>query len=164
MPKPSSKAPDRHFMLIPETSVPWQELREGERFGNRWRALANHAGAERIGVSIEELPPGKQSVPFHYHMNEEEHLYVLSGTASLRWGDETHTLKPGDYACFKAGDQRGHCLINNSTDVFRFIMIGEKNPHDVCVYPDSNKVKIRSTDTILSLDNPLEYWDGEKTG
>ncbi|MGQ0531866.1 MAG: cupin domain-containing protein [Caulobacteraceae bacterium] len=149
-------------------SLQWTEWSEGARYGSRWRVLSDtrEADKRKIGVSYEELPPGKQSCPFHYHMLEEEHIIALEGEATLRLGDERYTIKAGDYVGFPAGQRAGHCLVNEGDKPFRFIMIGDNQPNEVCVYPDSNKVSIsalRDPDRfILRLGERLDYWDGEK--
>lgn len=147
---------------IHSDDVPWEPWSEGTRFGSRARKLSKVAGAKHVGVLIEELPPGKQSCPFHYHMLEEEHLYVLEGSATLRLGDATHVIASGDYVCFPAGQRAGHCLVNHTDAPFRFLMIGEKNPHEVCVYPDSGKVAVDALGVILDLAATRDYWTGEK--
>ncbi|MBX3193199.1 MAG: cupin domain-containing protein [Labilithrix sp.] len=145
-------------------SVPWEEFSRGVRFGNRFRVLSSaRGGRNKIGVSYEELPPGKQSVPFHYHLVEEEHIVALEGECTLRLGDARYTLRAGDYVGFPAGERVGHCLINETDAPFRFIMIGDHADHEVAVYPDSNKVLIRGLDGALLRDeNRLDYFDGEK--
>jgi len=146
-------------------SVPWEEFFSGERFGNRFRVLSNTRGEEqrKIGVSYEELAPGKQSVPFHYHLIEEEHIIALEGECTLRWGEERFPFRAGQYVCFPAGMRLGHCLINETDKPFRFIMIGTHDPNEVAVYPDSNKIMIRGLDrAILRDENRLDYFDGEK--
>jgi len=141
--------------------VPLEEWGHGDRFGGTVRRLGKFGGATHIGVNLEELPPGKQSCPLHFHTLEEEHLYALEGRATLRLGDERHELAPGDYVCFPAGQQAGHALINNGTAPFRFLMIGERNRNDVVVYPDSGKVLVKSADAIFRRDSAVDYWDGE---
>jgi uncharacterized cupin superfamily protein len=44
-------------------------------------------------------------------------------------------------------------------------MIGERNPNDVCVYPDSNKLAVNAlrTDSIFDMSGIRTYWDGEQT-
>ena len=79
---------------------PWKEWSQGERFGSRYRDLGRFGGGSPVGVSMEELAPGKQSVPQHYHMLEEEHVLILSGSATLLFGDECIPLKEGDFVCF----------------------------------------------------------------
>lgn len=155
---------DPKFPPIASESVPWQNNHHGERFGTRWRHLTMAAVGEpyRVGVAIEELPPGKQTVPFHYHMLEEEHVLVLEGEMTLRLGDERHPMKAGDYVCFPAGRKVGHCLINESNAVCRYVIIGEHNPNEVSVYPDSNKVQVRWLDERYDRAAQREYWDGEE--
>ena len=69
--------------------MPWTEWGQGVRFGSRFKVLSDtRKDGRKIGVSYEELPPGKQSVPFHYHLVEEEHIVALEGEATLRLGDE----------------------------------------------------------------------------
>jgi uncharacterized cupin superfamily protein len=144
--------------------VPWTEWSQGVRFGSRYRVLSDTRQDKRkIGVSYEELPPGKQSVPFHYHLIEEEHIVALEGECTLRLGEERHTLRAGDYVGFPAGQRVGHCLINETDKPFRFIMIGDRSPNEVCVYPDSRKIMIEAFDRAILRDGELlDYWDGEK--
>jgi uncharacterized cupin superfamily protein len=153
---------------IASESVAWETWSKGTRFGSRFRHLTSAAIGENyhVGMQIEELAPGMHSSPAHYHMLEEEHVFVLEGQLTLRLGDETHTMKPGDYVCFPAGQAAGHCLVNESTAVCRFLVIGEKNPNEVCVYTDSNKVMVRSLGrgkNIFEAAAIKDYWDGETT-
>ncbi len=149
-------------------SLPWTEWSESVRYGSRWRVLSDTRGADKrkIGVSYEELPPGKQSCPLHYHMVEEEHIIALEGEATLRLGDERYKIKAGDYVGFPAGQRAGHCLVNDGDKPFCFIMIGDNQPNEVCVYPDSNKISVsalRDNDRFIVRNGErLDYWDGEK--
>lgn len=146
-------------------SVPWEDWHEGTRFGSRFRHLTTAAIGKgyHVGVQIEELAPGKQTAPAHYHMLEEEHVLVLDGTCTLRLGDERLPLRAGDYACFPAGQKVGHCLVNEGTETCRFLVIGERSPNEVCVYPDSGKVLVRSLHEIYDRRAIRAYWDGEST-
>ncbi|HYD87894.1 MAG TPA: cupin domain-containing protein [Vitreimonas sp.] len=145
-------------------TVPWTEWSESVRFGSRYRVLSDtRKDGRKIGVSYEELPPGKQSVPFHYHMVEEEHIIALEGEATLRLGDARYPIKAGDYVGFPAGQRAGHCLINETDKPFRFIMIGDRAANETCVYPDSGKIMINSLDRLILREGAsIDYWDGEK--
>ncbi|RVB65300.1 cupin domain-containing protein, partial [Mesorhizobium sp. M7A.F.Ca.CA.002.03.2.1] len=96
--------------------VPWTEWSDVPRFGLRYRHLSLAALGEkhRVGVAIEELPAGKQSSPAHYHIFEEEHVFILEGALTAYVGDAAYAMKSGDYICFPAGAAAGHCLINTS--------------------------------------------------
>ena len=150
---------------IAAESVPWKEWGEGERFLSRYRHLTTAAAGlgYHVGVEIDELPPGKQSAPAHYHMLEEEHIFVLEGGCTLRLGDERHELRAGDYVCFPAGQALGHCLINEGHAICRLLVIGERSPNEVCVYTDSNKVLVRNLGEIYDKRAVRKYWDGEMT-
>lgn len=159
---------ERCYAPICAEDVAWTEWSDVPRFGVRYRHLSLAALGEtyRIGVAIEELPPGMQTAPAHYHIFEEEHIFVLEGTLTLRLGDRRHTLRPGDYVCFPAGQKAGHCLINETDSTCRYVIIGENDPNDVVVYTDSNKVLVRSLGrrALFDLGSTRGYWDGEETG
>jgi len=151
------------FPPVASEDVAWEPFERG-RFGSRFKHLTRAAMGERpyhVGVAIEELPPGKQSCPFHFHMLEEEHLLVLEGECTLRLGEERITFRAGDYAVFPAGDKVGHCLVNETDRDCRYVVIGENNPNESCVYPDSNKVSNRWLGERYDRAATRDYWDGE---
>lgn len=146
-------------------SIDWTPWSHGEKFGGQVKHLTKAALGEttryHVGLAIEELPPGKQSCPLHFHMLEEEHVYMLEGAVTLRLGDERLTLKAGDFASFPAGLKVGHCFINETDAPARYLIIGEDNPNEVCVYPDSNKVYVRWLGERYDCAAKRDYWDGE---
>lgn len=153
---------------IASRDVAWEEWAEVPRFGLRYRHLTRAAvGADyRVGVAIEELPPGRQSSPAHFHVLEEEHVFILEGTLTLRLGARAHAMKAGDYACFPAGQKAGHCLVNAGDAPCRYVVVGERNPNEVVVYTDSDKVLVRALGPRAIFDRSAKrgYWDGEDTG
>lgn len=158
-------APPKAFSSL---DIPWTEWSEAPRFALRYRHLSRAGLGDdyRVGVAIEELAPGKQSSPAHYHIFEEEHVYILEGALTVRIGADTHDMKAGDYVCFPAGQKAGHCLINNSGAICRYVIVGERNPNEVVVYIDSGKVLVRALGrrAIFDLAATRGYWDGEDTG
>lgn len=158
------RAPVRGPIKIED--VPWKEWSSGARFSGRVRHLTRQfipeeRGQYHVGVAIEELQPGKQSCPAHYHLTEEEHVMVLEGTLTLRLGDEAYEMKAGDYVCFPAGQAAGHCLVNRGTAPVRYLLIGEHNDDEVAVYTDSNKFMVRQLG-VFDRAAERNYWDGEK--
>src|SRR5918998_3104331 len=114
-------APPKPFSSL---DVAWTESSEAPRFALRYRHLSRAAMGEdyRVGVAIEELAPGKQSSPAHYHIFEEEHVYILEGALTVRIGLETSVMTAGDYVCFPAGRKAGHCLVNTSGATCRYVI------------------------------------------
>ncbi len=152
------------YRPVATESIPWETWSRASEFGSRFRHLTKAAIGEpyHVGVAIEELSPGKQSCPLHFHMLEEEHILMLEGECTLRLGEERIRFKAGDYACFPAGEKTGHCLINEGTATCRYVVIGEDSPNESCVYPDSNKVSNRWLGERYDRAAQRDYWDGEE--
>src|SRR3546814_1290723 len=103
--KPAPKPPTP----LASSDIPWQVWSDVPRFAVRYRhlSLAALGEAYRVGVAIEELAPGMQSSPAHWHVFEEEHLYILAGSLTVRIGAGSYAMTAGDYVCFPAGTQAG---------------------------------------------------------
>lgn len=153
---------------IASEEIPWTEWSDVPRFGVRYRHLTLAGGDENyhVGVAIEELPAGMQTAPAHYHIFEEEHVYMLAGSVTLRLGAERHRMEAGDYVCFPAGQMAGHCLVNETAAPARYVIIGENNPNEVAVYTDTGKVLVRALGNraIFDMNALRTYWEGEQTG
>ena len=141
--------------------VPWEEYSHGERFGTRFRQLGEYGGCSHVGVCMEEIAPGRQTYPAHYHMLEEEHLLVLEGRPTLRLGDETFAMGPGSYVCFPAGQKAGHALVNETDSPVRYLIVGERNPNEVTVHTDTGRVGVRLIGGGYRMADIMEYWEGE---
>ncbi|MDR6288485.1 putative cupin superfamily protein [Inquilinus ginsengisoli] len=153
---------------ISSQDVPWTEWVDIPRFTTRYRHLTRAVVGDdyHVGVVIEELGPGKQSSPAHYHIFEEEHVFILEGTLTARIGAERHEMKAGDYVCYPAGQKAGHCLLNTGDTVCRYLVVGERSPNEICVYTDSGKMLVRPLGrrALFDLAATRNYWDGEETG
>ncbi len=93
----------------------------------------------QFGAFVEILPPGSKSSIKHWHMEEDEMIYVLEGEVLLHEGDTHSTLRPGEAATFKAGVSAGHCLENASGEDARYLVIGTRAAADVATYPDEDR-------------------------
>src|SRR2546423_316612 len=76
--------------------------------------------ASKLGASWFEIQPGKKAFPFHFHLANEEAIFVLEGEGVLRNGDEEHTVRAGDYIALPPGPP-GHQLINRSSAPLRYL-------------------------------------------
>ena len=104
----------------------------------RGKALGDFEGDAKIGVGLLELPSGSNTKPAHWHTQEEEHLYVLRGRATLHLGERQFPLRPGSFVCFPAGQEEPHYLDNTGTETFVYVMIGERIDGDRVVYPSGS--------------------------
>ena len=137
--------------------------REGERFGRDIWQLSSQTRGDRIGMAVEELLPGKQACPAHYHMDEEEHVLILEGSLTLLLGEARYTMTKDDHVKFPAGQEVPHSLINETDEICRYLVLSDVTPLDVIVYTDSQKIFVRATDEFYDYSKNFAYWDREKT-
>ena len=139
--------------------------RETGRFGVEVREVGRALGTRDLGYCVVSLDPGRVSCPFHFHHAEEEAFHVLSGEAVLRQGDEDGEeevpLGAGDFVSFPAGTGVAHQFINRSDVPFVYVAFSTRVRHDVCEYPDSNKVNLRGSGTIMDRGERRAYFHGE---
>lgn len=130
--------------VVGEGDIGWSEQRHEGRFGHRRKRLAEAAGGLKVGCSLYEVEPGRAAFPRHYHLANEEAIYVLEGSGTLRLGREGEevALSRGDYAALPTGADGAHQLVNTSDSVLRYLCLSTAVEPDVLVYPDSGKVGI----------------------
>jgi uncharacterized cupin superfamily protein len=133
---------DRPSNVVGEGDLGWSEQRHGEKFGHRRKRLGSAAGGRRVGCSLYEVEPGRAAFPRHYHLANEEAIYVLEGSGTLRLGEEGEevALSLGDYVALPVGADGAHQLVNTSRAVLRYLCLSTVVEPDVLVYPDSGKV------------------------
>jgi uncharacterized cupin superfamily protein len=120
----------------------WEEQSHGEKFGYRRKQLGSAAGGEKLGCSLYEVPPGRRAWPYHYHLANEEAIYVLEGSGILRVGGEEVQVSKGDYVALPARSEAAHQLVNSFEAVLRYLCFSTMVEPDVMVYPDSGKIGI----------------------
>ncbi|RCW20235.1 putative cupin superfamily protein [Ciceribacter lividus] len=104
----------------------------------RARLLSDAGGLTQFGAFLETLPPGSFSSHKHWHENEDEFIYVLSGRVTLNEGDSLTEMQPGDAATFKAGVAVGHRLENRSEEPATYLVVGTRSPDEVVHYTDKD--------------------------
>lgn len=159
--------------VISSDDLTWNESTRGDFHHVLYKSLSSNSAGKEIGCSLFELPPHKQSFPFHYHLANEEAIFVLEGTGQLRLGDQRLSVKSGDYIALPNHPNAGRQMINNSDAPLRYLCISTMNAPDVAVYPDSKKVAVfggmapggNESDctyfALLKETNSADYWDDE---
>ena len=94
------------------------------------------AGLSDFGVNLTELPPGCWSSQRHWHSEEDECLFVLSGELMLVTAAGEERLVAGDFAAFPKNAPDGHHVINRSAAGATYLEIGSRSASDICSYPD----------------------------
>jgi uncharacterized cupin superfamily protein len=118
-------------------------------------------GAEQLGLSVYELPPGQSVCPYHYEVGFEEWLIVLVGRPVLRTPDGEQELRPWDVAFFPNGEDGAHKVTNRTEEHVRVAMLSNKTQPGVLVYPDSDKLGVWPQNKLFRLGDAVDYWEGE---
>lgn len=140
---------------------------EASEISVRSRELAVVLGARDLGFCVVTLEAGKRSCPYHFHHSEEELFVVLEGRGMLRQGDESGAeeeleVAAGDFVSFPPGTGIAHEFRNHTDAPFRYLALSNRLPHDVCEYPDSDKILVRGPRRRMLRRTPtLDYFDGE---
>jgi uncharacterized cupin superfamily protein len=118
----------------------YDELRDGEGFRANRARVSRQAGAERLGLSLWEVPPGEAAYPYHAHLTEEELVIVLEGRPSLRTPAGWRDLEQGEVVSFLRGEQGAHQIVNRTDSNVRFLAFSTHGEPDVVLQLDSGKV------------------------
>jgi uncharacterized cupin superfamily protein len=121
-------------------------------------------GAQKIGGTVYELPPGQSLCPYHYEY-DEEWLIVLEGEVVIRHPEGEDVLRAGDATAFPIGPTGAHKASNATDTPARFLMLSTKVDPAVAVYPDSGKIAVWTGNddehVMTRLGTRIDYYDGE---
>jgi uncharacterized cupin superfamily protein len=161
----------RHPNVVHLSEVEPRTVSAGTRFGFTTRWFTRATGAQGVGCSWFEVPPGKTAFAMHYHCANEESTYVLEGEGTLRIGGQTLEIRAGDYMTFPVGPDAAHEIVNTGSTPLRYLAFSTLLTTDVVVYPDSGKISamaaprfgeapwVRAT---FRESEQVGYYDGEK--
>ena len=131
--------------------------------------ISENIGAEKLGYSTMILEPGFKACPFHNHHVNEEMFLILSGSGTLRFGEQEYKIVKDDIiACPPGGAERAHQIINTGNEPLTVLCVSTNEPVDICEYPDSNKTLSmagaqgnRTFRHISRLGDKVDYYEGE---
>src|SRR5262245_10111821 len=111
---------ERPNTVVNEEKVAWDEQDHGRMAWKR-KNLGAAATGSKLGCSLYELAPGKKSFPYHYHTANEEAIYVLEGSGTLRLGGSEVPIAKGDYITLQVGEEGAHQVLNTSEASLRYL-------------------------------------------
>ena len=119
-------------------------------------------GAELLGCTVYELPPGERVFPYHWHLGNEEWLIAVSGRPTLRTPEGERELAPGDVVAFPEGEGGGHDVANRTGEPARVAIFSTRR-RGTAFYPDSDKVGAGPPQDrrYYRRSDAVDYWDGE---
>lgn len=102
------------------------------------KSLGDATGLTGLGIHLIEVAPPHESTEIHVHYHEDEAVFILSGTAIARIGDDEHAVSAGDFIGYRKGGL-AHGLRATGTETLRVLVIGQRLDHDVTDYPRLGK-------------------------
>jgi uncharacterized cupin superfamily protein len=130
-------------------------------YGGRSAEVGFAIGARRIGYRVAIVAPGTTWCPYHWHTREEELFYVIDGTPTVRVPHGEFVARPGDFIAFPPDPSGAHKLWNASERDCTIVMLAATDSGDTCFYPDSRKLLVEASDTLVRDYPQLDYYDGE---
>ena len=101
----------------------------------RYRHITEAGRLAQFGAALETLLPGGQSSQMHWEEHEDEFLYLLAGSLTVVEDGVETVIGPGDACCWKAGVPVAHCLKNHGDAPATYLIVGSRDPANVCHYP-----------------------------
>jgi uncharacterized cupin superfamily protein len=159
----------KHILNVADAVL--QPVGNGAKFVADFASLGAGIGAEKLGVSVCVVPPGKRAFPRHAHHVNEEMMFILDGTGTYHCGSESAAIRAGDLIAAPPGDaSTAHQIENTSEGPLRYLTFSTKLEPEVVEYPDSGKFGVTSfagaaTPTLRFLgrkETSLGYFDGEE--
>lgn len=99
---------------------------------NRFTVKPVIEDVSKCTANFVEVEPGKYAYGYHYHEENEEVFYIISGEASVKTEKGDIRLKAGDAICFPADINGSHVISNPSkTEKLIYLDFGTANKPDV---------------------------------
>jgi uncharacterized cupin superfamily protein len=121
-----------------ETENPFPEVFHEKMGVSFFRSLSDQFQLSAFGVNMEVVQPGGSSGLAHWHTESEEFVYVLSGTLTLQYGENSYEMSTGDCIGFKANEGLGHRLINKTEKETSFLVVGSRSSNDKAIYDEDD--------------------------
>ncbi len=112
-------------------------------------ALGNPFDLTQFGVNLITLQPGAASSQRHWHEQEDEFVYAVSGEMVLISNAGRHAFAPGMFAGFKANNGDAHQIVNESHAPASFLVVGTRSDNEVAHYPDVDMKAVKTAGTFV---------------
>jgi len=162
----------KHEHVVHLSEIPLDKVGtpEGSVFAGMRQRVGAQIGAQKLGYSFFNVPPGKAAFPYHTHSGNEEMIYIIDGEAILRLGKEELPVAAGTVIACPPGAEYPHQLVNTGNKKLRYLVVSTMEFPDICEYPDSNKIGAYATAAVGAQvglralyvkDRNVNYYEGE---
>jgi uncharacterized cupin superfamily protein len=157
-----------NLAAIPET----EDQSPKGKYRSYYKGISEALGRERASTDIikrhpfdlewNRLPSGATHCPYHFHTQQWEMYFVLSGKGTIRDESGLTEVTAGDSFIFKPGE--AHQLSNRGAEDFIYLLIADNPLGEGCYYPDSDKwlVAAGTENRKVGTVQELKYYDGEE--
>jgi uncharacterized cupin superfamily protein len=158
--KPGSRAGTRRG--LPDFVVPWRRILGKDKGGYPGSAemhgidapFGRRARFSRIGIHLEILKPGRRTSFPHAERDEDEFVYVVSGTVDA-WNDGFVTaMDTGDFIGWRAGTGITHTILNNSDREAVLLVGGEASRQKAQIWYPLHPHRDKETGDAFWADHP----------
>lgn len=151
--------------ILNKNSISPQHKAEHESYEYTKYEVTKEGEDKHCHICFYEIPPLKANYPYHYHINNEEVFYIISGTGILETPDGNKPISAGDVIVCPPSEKAAHRIINSSeTELLIYLDCDTANYPDIAYYPHSNKVGIFATgipNKFYKEGTDVEYYEGE---
>ena len=107
----------------------------------------------KCNVNFVEVEPGNTAYGYHWHEENEEVFYIISGEAVVKTIDGDVKLRQGDAIYFPSNEKGSHVISNPSkTEKLVYIDFGTANLPDVVHFTGTNAGMVISKTGIHNLE------------
>jgi uncharacterized cupin superfamily protein len=106
--------------------------------GRAKQKLGDALGLKNFGVNLTTIKPGAASALRHWHLKQDEFVYILEGELVLVTDAGEQVLSAGMAAGFPAGKADGHHLVNRSDRDAVYLEVGDRTAGDAATYPNDD--------------------------
>jgi uncharacterized cupin superfamily protein len=143
--------------------APRQAFQRPPLYSSSYARLSDGTAARKLGAGYDELAPGQQVCPYHFHHAQEEMFVILEGEGTLRVAGQRLPLRAGDVVFIPPGPEYPHHILNTGDVPLKYLSISTQERPEVCEYPDSDKIAVlgRGPAGTHRRADGRDYWDGE---
>lgn len=120
--------------------------------GNTFRVKPIIEMIDKCAANFVEVEPGNYAYGYHYHEENEEVFYIISGEAKVKTEKGDITLKQGDAICFPANIAGSHVISNPSqSEKLIYLDVGTANKPDVVHFTGTDSGMVISKNGIYNF-------------
>jgi uncharacterized cupin superfamily protein len=121
----------------------WDAKRDEPPF--RWQRarIGRRAGAQALGLSLFEVPPGAATFQLHAHHANEELIIVLAGQLILTTNEGERELQTGEVVACVAGHEGAHRLDNQGDNPARVLIVSTMVAPDITELREDGQLWVR---------------------